>query len=196
MCESRQSGRFVAVWIALTLFRREGYLLFLKSVVVKRIGEPMFKLTIPGYGQLKLKHLVLDFNGTLARDGKLLDGVAEALTSLAGTMDIHVITADTFGSVTVAMEGIPCTVSILGEGAQAEGKLDYVQRLGSDAVVSIGNGRNDRLMLEAATVGIAVVEGEGAWGETVQAADIVCNSILDALWLFLLPKRLVATLRS
>ena len=156
----------------------------------------MFKITIPGFGNLKLKHLVLDFNGTLACDGKLLDGVAEALNSLARTIDIHVITADTFGSVASAMAGIPCAVSILPEKDQAEGKLDYVKRLGSESVVSIGNGRNDRLMMDAAALGIAVVEGEGAYGETLRAADIVCKSILDALWLFLLPKRLVATLRS
>lgn len=42
----------------------------------------MFAIEIPGYPTLKLEHLVLDFNGTLALDGQLLKGVAGRLERL------------------------------------------------------------------------------------------------------------------
>ncbi len=63
-------------------------------------------------------------------------------------------------------------------------------------VVAIGNGRNDRMMLDAAALGIAVCGAEGAAAETLEAADIVVGRIVDALDLLLHPKRLVATLRA
>jgi soluble P-type ATPase len=60
----------------------------------------------------------------------------------------------------------------------------------------VGNGRNDRLMLEAAALGLAVILGEGASSATLAAADAVCLSIADALDLLIHPLRLTATLRS
>ena len=62
--------------------------------------------------------------------------------------------------------------------------------------VCIGNGRNDRLMLKSAALGLAVVLAEGIAGETIPAADVISRSINDALDLLLNPLRLTATLRS
>ena len=41
----------------------------------------MIEIDIPGYKTLHLEHLVLDYNGTLAVDGVLIDGVATATTT-------------------------------------------------------------------------------------------------------------------
>jgi soluble P-type ATPase len=152
--------------------------------------------TIPGYKTLTLKHLVMDYNGTLAVDGELINGVRECLDRLAENLDIHVITADTFGKVAAEMKDIPCTVTILPAQSQDLGKLDYIKHLGPENTVCIGNGRNDRLMLKAAALGIAVILAEGAFSETLQASDVVCTSIVSALELLLNPLRLTATLRS
>ncbi len=43
----------------------------------------MIEVNVPGFGNLRLQHLVLDYNGTLSRDGGLLEGVREALLALA-----------------------------------------------------------------------------------------------------------------
>ncbi len=51
-------------------------------------------------------------------------------------------------------------------------------------------------MLREAALGIVLIQGEGAAGQTVQSADVVCTSITHGLGLFTCPKRLVATLRS
>jgi soluble P-type ATPase len=91
---------------------------------------------------------------------------------------------------------IPCDLSILPGEDQARRKLEYVQRLGPDMTVCVGNGRNDRLMLQEAGLGIAVVQTEGAAAQTVLAADVLVPDILTALDLLTHPLRLVATLRS
>jgi len=156
----------------------------------------MIEIDVPGFGELALAHLVLDYNGTLATDGALIHGVPEALRGLAGQLEIHVLTADTFGTVGAALAGRPCEVTILDGGDETAAKAAVVDRLGPRQVVAVGNGRNDRLMLERAAVGIAVVLGEGAAAETVRAADLVVTRIEDALGLLDQPGRLIATLRS
>jgi soluble P-type ATPase len=140
----------------------------------------MIAVDIPGWGPIRLEHIVLDYNGTLAVDGMLVPGVAERLTRLAANLEVHVLTADTFGKVREGMRGIPCSVSILPPGAQDQGKLDYVRRLGPERVCAVGNGRNDRLMLEAAALGLAVILQEGAAAVSLAAADVVCLSLVKA----------------
>ena len=156
----------------------------------------MIVYPIPGYKTLHIEHLVMDYNGTLAVDGLLVDGVKSRLDDLAKSLNLHVITADTFGKVKAGMEGIACSVSILPPGDQDLAKLAFVKQLGSETAACIGNGRNDRLMLQESALGIAVILGEGAASVTLQAADVVCTGIVPALDLLLNPLRLSATLRS
>ncbi|HUL42645.1 MAG TPA: hypothetical protein VLV32_12200 [Burkholderiales bacterium] len=156
----------------------------------------MISIEVPGFRKLNLSHLVSDYNGTLALDGKLLRGVAEALVSLAPSICIHVITADTFGLAKAQLAELPINLTITPVELQAEAKLRFVSELGANSVVAIGNGRNDRKMLSAAALGIALIQREGGAAEALASADIVSNNILDALELLRNPKRLVATLRS
>jgi soluble P-type ATPase len=156
----------------------------------------MLAIDIPGYHTLRLEHLVLDYNGTLACDGELLGGVKERLCALSGTLQIHVLTGDTFGKVRGGLSGIPCELVVLPVEGQDRLKREYIRRLGPETTVCVGNGRNDRLMLEEAGLGIAVVQAEGAAVQTVLAAAVVTGDILSALDLLTHPLRLVATLRS
>jgi soluble P-type ATPase len=156
----------------------------------------MIEISIPGYRNLSLANLVMDYNGTLAKDGNLLEGVKPRLESLASQLNLHVITADTFGLVRANTSDLPCELHILPAKSQDQAKLAYVEQIGSDHVAAIGNGRNDRLMLAAASLGIAVVGGEGAAWQTLSAADVVVPDILSALDLLMNPKRLIATLRT
>lgn len=154
------------------------------------------EIEIPGYGSLRLNHLVMDYNGTLAVDGILLGGVGAALEKLSGSLQLHVLTADTFGRAEAELRNISCGLTVLPPGDQSGAKRDYVMRLGPDNTAAIGNGRNDRLMLETAALGICVLLEEGAATGTLTAADVLCPSILSALDLFSNPLRLKATLRS
>jgi P-type E1-E2 ATPase len=139
---------------------------------------------------------VCDYNGTLAADGLLIDGVHERIQRLSSELRVHVVTADTFGSAATQLQRLPCALVILDAENQAEAKRDFVQSLSAAHVVAIGNGRNDRMMLEAAALGIAVCGAEGAAAHVLQAGDIVVGRIVDALDLLLHPKRLMATLRA
>jgi soluble P-type ATPase len=94
------------------------------------------------------------------------------------------------------LSGLDCALTVLPPGRQDRAKRDAVRRLGPDRTVAVGNGRNDRLMMEEAALGMAVILSEGASAETLAAADIVLTDINDALDLLIHPLRLTATLRS
>ena len=57
----------------------------------------MIKVDIPGRESLELDNLVLDFNGTIAVDGRILENIKKPLTELSKLINIYVITADTYG---------------------------------------------------------------------------------------------------
>jgi P-type E1-E2 ATPase len=156
----------------------------------------MISINIPGFRDLHLDHLVLDYNGTIAADGILIPNAEETLRALSSRIQIHVITADTFGSAAAQLAALPVTLTVIPLEDQAQAKLNYINSLGSHSVVAIGNGRNDREMLRVASVGIALIQKEGASAQTISSADVVCTSIINALELLLHPKRLIATLRS
>ena len=156
----------------------------------------MLNLDIPGFKTLSLEHLMLDYNGTLAVDGRMMVGVFDRLIELSRILKLHVVTADTFGKAREALEGLDAELTILGPGPQAEAKLTYLQGLGPEQVVAIGNGRNDRRILEAAALSMAVSSLEGTAVEALMAAHLYLPSVHEALDLLEKPLRLVSTLRS
>jgi soluble P-type ATPase len=112
----------------------------------------MIDVDVPGFGRLSLSELVCDFNGTLACDGRLLDDARVLLPRVASLVNVRVVTGDTFGSARKALHDYLCEVRLLGALDQARAKADFVAEIGAERVVAIGNGRNDRLMLEAAAL--------------------------------------------
>lgn len=156
----------------------------------------MLKIEIPGLPEIQVNHLVLDYNGTLAIDGTILPGIKEILNTLAENIQIHVITANTFGDVAKNLEDVNCSLVIIENENQQHRKAKFISTLGEENVIAIGNGLNDALMLKNALLGIAVIQAEGAAATTITSADIVCKSVMDALELLLNPLRLIATLRN
>ncbi|MEJ5226256.1 MAG: hypothetical protein WHV44_17470 [Anaerolineales bacterium] len=156
----------------------------------------MIEITIPGRGELSLKHLVLDVNGTLAVDGVLIDGIARRINSLRDRLEIHLLTANTHNQQDSIDQMLGLHAERLLPGDEAAQKTAFVQRLGSETVVSIGQGANDAGMLKSAALGIAVLSPEGLAVETLLAADLLTPSIADALDLLEKPLRLIATLRK
>lgn len=154
----------------------------------------MITIEIPGREALELTSLVLDFNGTIAVGGKLIDGVKERLVKLSDSLEIHVLTADTFGTAKAECEGTNAVVDTFPKGQASIEKEAILQSLGG-GVVAVGNGFNDIQMFDAADLSIAVIEGEGACARLLMHADVVCTSINDALDLLIDPSRLKATLR-
>jgi soluble P-type ATPase len=155
----------------------------------------MLEIDIPGFGMVRLECLVSDFTGTLSVDGRLSPRVRERLTKIARFLEVHILTADTFGKAKAELKGIPCEIHILTGKDHDIQKEEYVIRLGADHVVAFGNGKNDRKMLKIARIGIAVSQGEGCAVDALLAADIHVTSAQDGLGLLLSTKRCKATLR-
>ncbi|MFN2267097.1 MAG: HAD family hydrolase, partial [Desulfonatronovibrio sp.] len=135
------------------------------------------KIEIPGYKTLNLKHIALDYNGTLAFDGEIIEGVIPRLETLSEDLKIHVLTADTFGHARQKLSKLDCTFHLIGKGDQAQAKADYISQIGAEYTVSMGNGRNDRLMLEKSALGIGLIQDEGAALSALNSAEIICTDI-------------------
>jgi P-type E1-E2 ATPase len=150
------------------------------------------RIEIPGRRPLVLRHLLLDLNGTIAEDGRVVAAVRRRLPALAELLDVHVLTADTFGTAAVQLARLPVRLEPVGSGRD---KARIARAFSPEGVAAVGNGANDAAMLRLADLGVAVVGPEGAAGEAVAAADVVVARVDDALDLLLRPRRLVATLR-
>jgi P-type E1-E2 ATPase len=156
----------------------------------------MIRINLPGRDALLLKHLVFDVNGTLAVDGKLIAGVTERLERIKPLLTLHMLTADTHGKQTEIDRALGLTAIRVASGQEAKQKGDYIQQLDAGCTAAVGQGANDRLMLQQADLGICVISPEGTAVETLQAADLVIGSICQALDLFLHPLRITASLRK
>lgn len=142
-----------------------------------------------------IKHIVLDYNGTLAKDGILKEDAKRLLPLLAQQYTLHVITADTFGSVKKELKNFDLHVKVLQSDDHTLEKEAYIRTLHVKECAAVGNGNNDVRMLQEAAIGICLIGDEGCSTKTLLASDIVCKSLSEALELFLYPKRLIATLR-
>lgn len=154
------------------------------------------KIEIPGREVLDIQNIVFDYNGTVAIDGKLLDEVSKNINDLSSQFNFYVITADTYGTVQKELENTNCEVIVIGKENQDICKLDFVKSLDHKTVLSVGNGRNDKLMLKETALGIAILQEEGLCTETLLNSDILVSSILDVFGFLKDTNRLVATLRN
>ncbi|MGA1867493.1 MAG: HAD family hydrolase [bacterium] len=155
----------------------------------------MLEIDIPGRDTIYLDNLLMDFNGTLAVDGYLIEGVAQKLRELSAQLNLMILTADTFGLVEESCKDLPVTIQKIAKGEEQAQKCDVLKRMGGSHTAAIGNGSNDCLMLQEAVLGICVMGGEGTSLKTFSSADICVPDIITALKLFLNPTRIIATLR-
>lgn len=156
----------------------------------------MFKQEIPGYGMLEIKNLVLDYNGTIAKDGKLLEDLKEIINKLADIVDVYILTADTYGTVEKEMADLPVKVQVIkGENELVE-KRDFARELGANVTMAIGNGYNDQLLFREVKISVVVMGCEACATILFNIADLVASDIYDALGLILNPTRLRSSLRG
>jgi P-type E1-E2 ATPase len=148
---------------------------------------------VPGLPTIELDLLLLDVNGTLTNRGELLDGVAERITTLRALLDVHLVSADTFGT----LDELAARLDVHAvRAATGEDKLQLLEALGAARAAVIGNGANDVLVLEASALGIAVIGPEGMSAAAFRAADVICRAATEALDLLQESRALSATLRA
>ena len=155
----------------------------------------MLKIKIPGREEMTLSHLILDYNGTIAEDGLIIESIRPRLAKLSELLKIYVITADTHGTAAQRCEGLPLQVLTFPTTQVGQIKADEAKKL-SGGVVTIGNGFNDIQMSDAADLSICVMGKEGCCGALLSHCDVVVTSIDDALDLLIKTDRLRATLRT
>src|SRR5512137_1765600 len=107
----------------------------------------MIELDIPGRGLVSLEYLVSDVNGTLAVDGQLIEGIPRLLNSLRDRLEIHLLTADTHGHQDLIDRQLNLRAVRIQPGNESQQKAEYVQRLGAEHIVALGQGANDAGML-------------------------------------------------
>ena len=155
----------------------------------------MISIQIPGRETLALSHLILDYNGTIAEDGEIIESIRPRLEALSKDISIYVITADTHGTAAQKCEGLPLQILTFPTTEVGAIKAAEAQKL-TGGVVTIGNGFNDIQMSDAADLSICVIGKEGCCGALLAHCDIVVTSIDNALDLLLTPGRIRATLRT
>lgn len=156
----------------------------------------MIEINIPGREEtLRIRAVALDYNGTIARDGLLLEGAADRIRQLTPLVDVYVLTADTYGTVAQQCEGLGVTVKTFPRAGAALCKEEIVRGLGA-GVCAVGNGFNDIQMFDAAELALAVLEKEGVCAALLPHADVLVTAPEDALDLLLRSDRLRATLRN
>jgi len=152
-------------------------------------------IKIPNFKTLTITNIVCDFNGTIAKDGIVLPEIKALFEKLEKEYTLHVITADTFGSVKTQLEDYKAQIKILSSENHTKEKADFISDLGADQCIALGNGNNDCEMLRTAAIGIALMGDEGCSKDALLNSDILCKSADEALSLILQSKRLIATLR-
>lgn len=156
----------------------------------------MIKIEIPSFGIILLKHVVLDYNGTIALDGFPEKHVINQLEELNKILQVHILTADTFGKVDQELGKYTFNIHILTPRNENDQKLEFVKNLNPKTVIAFGNGSNDTKMLEVAALGIGIIGREGMSGKVLHSADILISSINEGIDLLFNPLRIKATLRS
>jgi soluble P-type ATPase len=132
--------------------------------------------------------------------GVVRKGVRARLKRLAALVELHVLTADTFGTARLELAQLAVTLHFLETNArQDKQKQRFVRMCQPRRVAAFGNGNIDRLMLktvrDADGLAVAVDNGEGCALDTILAANIFVHGSEQALDLLLEPNRCKVTLR-
>jgi soluble P-type ATPase len=161
----------------------------------------MIKLMIPGFGALEVRRVVTDYTGTHSFKGVVRRTVRTRLARLAGLVDVHVLTVDTFGTARRELARLPVELHFLNDDRSRNDKEKqrFVMKYEPKHVAAFGNGTMDRLLLktvrDAGGLAVAVDNGEGCALDAILNANILVHGSEQALDLLLEPTSCKATLR-
>lgn len=148
----------------------------------------------PGQTNLEIEFILIDYEGTLASDGRVHSKAKDKINLLSKRAKIHILAKGATEKIEERLKKLKAEVLFFTEGEASVGKLDLLRKLGPEKTVAIGNGVDDAPMMEEAGFSICLIGREGASGETLKRADLVVTDILDALDFLLKPLRQKTTL--
>jgi soluble P-type ATPase len=146
-----------------------------------------------GVGEINLDTIILDLNGTLAVDGKLVEGVIGRINKLKELgFKLYLFTGDQRG--TASQQAAELGIEIMFAKTTAE-KAECSKRCNFETTVAIGNARIDIGTFENSKIKIATLQKEGIHAAIINHVDIIIPSINDALDLLINPDSFNATMR-
>jgi soluble P-type ATPase len=150
--------------------------------------------SLPRIDNVELNTLILDLNGTISVNGKLIDGVREKLTKLKEIgFSIYVFSGDVRGTARDLCISIGIELKICKSHTEKE---EDILALSPDSTVAIGNGRIDIGMFRHAKLSIATLQAEGIHPAILPHVDILMTNINEAFDLLLDQETLDATLKQ
>lgn len=156
----------------------------------------MIEVKIPGYKNLNIENIVFDYNGTIAVDGVVSEDIKKELKDMSKYLNIHIVTADTYGNVKKQCQGLPVEVQTFPGDNAAVHKKEIVKKLGEQCTAAVGNGINDVEMFKISALAVAVIEEEGCAAQAIMNSHIAVKSIKDLFHMFMKKNRIKATLRA
>ena len=154
----------------------------------------MISIQRAGMENLEIQFVLIDFEGTLAMDGRVHPKAKDKVNLLSKRATIYILTKRDRGKVEETLRKMKVEILYVTEGDSSQQKLNLLQRLGSHQTAVIGNGLDDVQIMEQAGLGMCVIGKEGSSAEAMAKADLVVTDVLDGLDFLLKPLRQRATL--
>ena len=154
----------------------------------------MISIQRPGMEDLDIHFVLIDFEGTLAMDGRVHPKAKDKVNLLSKRASIYILTKSNREKVEETLRKMKAEILYVAEGDSSQQKLNVLQRLGPHQTAVIGNGLDDGQIMEQAGLGMCVIGKEGSSAEAMAKADLVVTHVLDALDFLLKPLRQRATL--
>jgi soluble P-type ATPase len=154
----------------------------------------MISIQRPGMESLDIHFVLIDFEGTLAMDGRVHPKAKDKVNLLSKRATIYILTKSNREKVEETLRKMKAEILYVAEGDSSRQKLNVLQRLGPHQTAVIGNGFDDVQIMEQAGLGMCVIGKEGSSTEAMAKADLVVTHVLDALDFLLKPLRQNATL--
>jgi len=149
----------------------------------------MISIQRPGMESLDIHFVLIDFEGTLAMDGRVHPKAKDKVNLLSKRATITILTKSNREKVEKTLTKMKVEILYVTEGDSSQQKLNALQRLGAHQTAVIGNGLDDVRIMEQAGLGMCVIGKEGASAEAMAKADLVVTHVLDALDFLLKPLR-------
>jgi P-type E1-E2 ATPase len=142
---------------------------------------------------ITLSTILLDLNGTLSVNGKIVKGSKERIKKLKKMgFQLVMLSGDSRGNAKkIAKElGIECIIT-----KSSKEKKKAIKQFNRKECIAIGNARIDIGMLKHAKISMLTLQIEGIHTGAIKYADIIVPSILDAFDIFIKPHNFRSTMK-
>lgn len=160
------------------------------------IGEEISMISIqrPGQEAIEIDYILIDFEGTLASDGRVHPKAKDKINLLSKRTKIYILAKGEREKVQETLRRVKADLFFIKEEEASLQKLELLLNLGPSRSVVIGNGMDDVRMIKEAGLSMAIIGKEGTSGELIRTADLIFTNMIDALDFLLKPLRQKATL--